>query len=230
MSSATKPVILYTARTPNGWKPSILLEELKAAYPGQFDYDWQKIDIGAANEQKQPWFLAINPNGRIPALTDRTRNNFNIFESAAILFYLEQHFDKENKFSFDAATEPEAWSEIQQWIFFAHGGVGPMQGQANHFRNYAPEKIEYGITRYLNEAKRLYSVLESRLEGREYLAGPGKGKYTIADINVWPWVHVASYAGIDSYDEWPNLKAWVERVKARPAVQAGIAVPTPPAE
>ncbi|KZV77811.1 glutathione S-transferase, partial [Exidia glandulosa HHB12029] len=127
---------------------------------------------------------------------------------------------------------PEAWSEIQQWIFFAHGGVGPMQGQANHFRNYAPEKIEYGITRYLNEAKRLYSVLESRLEGREYLAGPGKGKYTIADINVWPWyaVHVASYAGIDSYDEWPNLKAWVERVKARPAVQAGIAVPTPPAE
>lgn len=118
-SASTKPVLLYTAPTPNGHKPSVFLEELKAAYPG-FDYDWQKVDIGAANEQKQPWFLAINPNGRIPALTDRTRGDgFHVFESAAILLYLEQHFDKEKKFAFDPATEPEAWSEILQWIFFA---------------------------------------------------------------------------------------------------------------
>lgn len=222
----SKPLVLYTWRTPNGFKPSILLEELKAAYPG-FDYDWQRIDIGKANQQKEPWFLAINPNGRIPALTDRSRNNFNVFESAAILLYLEQHYDTEKKFSFDHDKEPEAWSEILQWIFFAHGGVGPMQGQANHFRNYTAEKIEYGITRYLNETKRLYSVLDGRLKDRDFLAGPGKGKYTIADINVFPWVNVSSYAGIDSYDEWPNLKAWIERIKARPTVQSGLNVPPP---
>lgn len=119
-STATKPVLLYTWRAPNGYKPSILLEELKAAYPGAFDYDVRPVDIGTANEQKQPWYLAINPNGRIPAITDRTRGDgFHVFESGAILFYLEQHFDKENRFSFDPATEPEAFSEIQQWIFFA---------------------------------------------------------------------------------------------------------------
>jgi len=219
------PLLLYTATTPNGFKPSILLEELKAAYPG-FTYDFQKIAF-STNEQKSDWFLKINPNGRIPALIDRSRNNFNVFESAAILLYLEQHYDKEFKFSFDPSTHPDEVSEVFQWIFFAHGGVGPMQGQANHFFRYAPEKIPYAIKRYIDETKRLYSVLNTRLEGRDYLVGSGKGKYSIADINVFPWVKGWKWSGVESIDEFPNVAAWIERISARPQVVAGLRVPEP---
>lgn len=146
------------------------------------------------NEQKEPWFIdTLNPNGRIPVLVDKTRKSttgadgFSIFESAAILLYLSQHYDKDHKLWFDAETQPEHYSEMLQWIFFAHGGVGPMQGQANHFHRAAPEDIPYGKKRYLDETKRLYEVLNIRLNGRDYLAGPGKGVYSIADINVFPW-------------------------------------------
>ncbi|KDQ62576.1 hypothetical protein JAAARDRAFT_122192 [Jaapia argillacea MUCL 33604] len=218
----SKPLVLYTARTPNGFKPSILLEELKAAYG--VDYDFKKIDIGK-NVQKEPWFIKLNPNGRIPTLVDHSRNDFSVFESAAILFYLEQHYDKEKKFIFDPATHPDDYSELLQWIFFAHGGVGPMQGQSNHFNRYAPEDIPYAKKRYIDETKRLYGVLEIRLKEREYLAGPGKGIYTIADINVFPWVRIHSFAGIESLDEWPGVKSWVERIEARPTVQEGLNVP-----
>ncbi|KZV80947.1 glutathione S-transferase [Exidia glandulosa HHB12029] len=223
-SASTKPILLYTWSTPNGYKPSILLEELKAVYPG-FDYDWKSIDVWTTNEQKEPWFLAINPNGRIPALVDRSRGGFHVFESAAILYYLERHYDKDHKFAVDADKDPDAWSEIEQWVAFVHGGINVIQAQANYFRHSATDKIEYAINRYLNETKRLYSVLNTRLEGREYLAGSGKGKYTIADINAFPLVNVAPYSGINSYDEWPNLKVWLERIRARPAVQAGLSVP-----
>jgi len=223
--SQQAPLLLYTATTPNGFKPSILLEELKAAYPG-FSYDFQKIDF-SKTEQKEDWFLKINPNGRIPALSDRSRNNFNVFESAAILLYLEQHYDKESKFSFDPATHPDEYSEVLQWIFFAHGGVGPMQGQANHFYRYAPEKIPYAIKRYIDETKRLYSVLNDRLESRDYLVGTGKGKYSIADINVFPWVKGWSWSGVESIDEFPHVKAWIDRIAARPQVVAGLNVPHP---
>ncbi|EJU05037.1 glutathione S-transferase C-terminal-like protein [Dacryopinax primogenitus] len=224
----SKPLVLYTFGTPNGHKPSVYLEELKAAYgPAKIDYVPHSVHIGK-NEQKEPWYIAINPNGRIPALTDPNRNNFNVFESAAILLYLAQHYDPEHKFSFDPVTQPDDYSECLQWIFFSHGSIGPMQGQANHFLRFAPEKIPYGITRYQNETKRLYGVLEIRFSqngGREYLAGPGKGKYSIADINAYPWVNGHAFAGIESVDKWPGVKAWLERIRAREAVEKGMHVP-----
>jgi len=222
-TSENKGLMLYTWGTPNGKKTSIFLEELKAAYG--LDYKYQGIDIGK-NVQKEPWFIAINPNGRIPALTDYNNNGgFNVFESASILLYLAQRYDKDRKFSFEPGSNDE--SEALQWIFFTHGGIGPMQGQANHFGRYAPEKIPYAINRYLEETKRLYSVLEIRLKDREYLAGPGKGKYSIADINGFPWVNGHAYSGIETLDQWPGLKAWIERIRAREQVQAGIAIPAP---
>jgi len=219
----SNPILLHTASTPNGYKVSILLEELKAAYGLQYDVHTLSFKD---NEQKSPEFLKINPNGRIPAITDRSRNNFNVFESAAILLYLADHYDKERKFSFHPIDQADLYSEQLQWIFFAHGGVGPMQGQANHFFRYAPEKIPYGITRYINETKRLYSVLDTQLEGRDWLVGEGKGVYSLADINVYPWVRGWAWSGIDSIDEFPNVKAWLDRTLARPGVQAGVQVPS----
>ncbi|EPT02850.1 glutathione S-transferase C-terminal-like protein [Fomitopsis schrenkii] len=224
MATGNKDLLLYTGATPNGHKVSVFLEELKAAYGGP-DYDVLKIDI-STNVQKEPWFIKLNPNGRIPTLVDRKRNNFVVFETAAILLYLQQHYDKDKKFGFDPATQADDYSVELQWIFFAHGGVGPMQGQSNHFNRYAPEDIPYAKKRYLDETKRLYGVLEIRLsQDRDWLAGPGRGTYSIADINVFPWVKIHAWAKVESLDEWPNLKAWVERITARPAVQAGIAVP-----
>ncbi|KAI0722966.1 glutathione S-transferase C-terminal-like protein [Earliella scabrosa] len=222
MSSGSAPLVLYTTATPNGHKASVFLEELKAAYGLQ--YDVEKIDL-SKNTQKEPWFIKLNPNGRIPTLVDRSRNNFAVFESAAILLYLQQHYDKDNKFAFDKEKDPDSYSEMLQWIFFAHGGVGPMQGQSNHFNRYAPEDIPYAKKRYLEETKRLYSVLEIRLQDRDWLAGPGRGVYSLADLNVIPWVRIHGFAGIESLDPWPRVKAWVEAALARPAFQAGIKVP-----
>jgi len=216
--------MLYTASTPNGHKTSIFLEELKAAYG--LEYGHQKINF-ATLEQKEPWFLKINPNGRIPALVDHSRQNFPVFETAAILLYLAQHYDTDHKFSFDPVTQADFYSEALQWIFFAHGGVGPMQGQSNHFSRYAPEKLPYAISRYVNETKRLYSVLDDRLTGREYLVGPGAGIYSIADVNVFPWVRIHNYSGVENLDEFPNLKGWVERISQRPQVKLGLDVPNP---
>ncbi|KIM33506.1 hypothetical protein M408DRAFT_155695 [Serendipita vermifera MAFF 305830] len=220
-TTENKGLLLYTWRTPNGKKASIFLEELKAAY--NLEYNYKAIDIGK-NVQKEPWFININPNGRIPALTDYNNNGgFNVFESAAILLYLAQKYDTDRKFSFAPGSNEE--SEALQWIFFTHGGIGPMQGQAHHFVRYAPEKIPYAIKRYVDETKRLYSVLEIRLQDREYLAGPGKGTYSIADINCYPWVSRHAFAGIETLDEWPGVKAWIERISAREQVQAGVAIP-----
>ncbi|KAI0770324.1 glutathione S-transferase C-terminal-like protein [Fomes fomentarius] len=223
MSSGEAPLLLYTTGTPNGHKVSVFLEELKAAYGLQ--YDVHKIDL-SKNTQKEPWFIKLNPNGRIPTLVDRSRNNFAVSESAAILFYLQQHYDKENKFSFDKDKDPDSYSELLQWIFFTHGGIGPMQGQSNHFHRYAPEDIPYAKKRYSEETKRLYGVLEIRLQDRDWLAGPGRGVYSLAEMNAVPWVRIHTYASIESLDEWPHVKAWVERALARPAFQAGIKVPT----
>ncbi|KAJ7047438.1 glutathione S-transferase-like protein [Mycena alexandri] len=225
MGTSTKPFLLYTGATPNGFKVSIFLEELKALYPN-VEYDFEGIDI-STNRQKEPWFIALNPNGRIPVLIDRSRDNFIIFETAAILLYLEQHYDKEKTFAFDPQTDPNNYSEMLQWIFFAHGGVGPMQGQSHHFNRYAPEDIPYAKKRYIDETKRLYGVLEIRLGNRDWLAGPGRGKVSIADFNVFPWVRRHKFAAVETLDEFPNVKAWVERLEARPAVQAGIKVPPP---
>jgi len=219
--SALKPFKLYTWPTPNGKKVTAFLEELKLAYPG-IDYEVEKIDI-SKDIQKEPWFIKLNPNGRIPVLVDTNRNDFVIFETAAILLYLQQHYDNDNKFGFDPVTEPNDYSEALQWILFAHGGVGPMQGQLNHFNKFAPEKLPYAINRYLNETKRLYGVLQIRLEDRDWLAGPGRGKFSVADINVLPWIRIHAFSGVETLDEWPALKAWVARTEERPGVAKGVA-------
>ncbi|KAJ7179927.1 glutathione S-transferase [Mycena crocata] len=221
--ASTKPFLLYTGKTPNGHKVSVFLEELKALYPN-VDYDVEKIDI-STNRQKEPWFIALNPNGRIPVLVDRSRDNFVIFETAAILLYLAQHYDKDKKFTFDAETNE--YSEMLQWMFFAHGGVGPMQGQANHFNRAAPEDIPYAKKRYIDETKRLYGVLEIRLANRDWLVGPVRGKLSIADLNVVPWVRIHQYAGITDEEvaAFPNVQKWLERTVERPGVKAGLAVP-----
>ncbi|KAF7332181.1 Glutathione S-transferase C-terminal-like protein [Mycena kentingensis (nom. inval.)] len=230
LNMATKPLFLYTGPTPNGHKVTVFLEELKRVYPS-VDYDYESIDI-STNRQKEPWFIKLNPNGRIPTIVDKSRDDFVVFETAAILLYLAQLYDKEKQFTFDPEASPNEYSELLQWIFFAHGGVGPMQGQSNHFSRYAPEDIPYAKKRYLDETKRLYGVLEIRLSqdgGRDWLAGTGRGKLTIADFNVAPWIRIHKYSGVESLDEWPNLKAWLERLSAREGFQAGIAVPPPKA-
>ncbi|KAJ3924682.1 MAG: glutathione S-transferase C-terminal-like protein [Lentinula lateritia] len=202
--SVKRGITLYSAPTPNGFKVAVLLEELKSVY--DFDYKVRPVNV-AKGEQKDPWFIAINPNGRIPAIVDHSRNDFVVFETAAILIYLQQHYDTTNKFGWDPKENPDEYSEMLQWIFFAHGGVGPMQGQLNHFRNAASEVVPYALNRYLDEVKRLYSVLDIRLnQDRDYLAGPGRGMYSIADMNVLPWLRIREYSGLDNLDEWPNVK------------------------
>ncbi|TCD62730.1 glutathione S- transferase, nitrogen catabolite repression regulator [Steccherinum ochraceum] len=225
-TQSDKPIVLYTQSTPNGYPISVFLEELKEKYGGP-DYEpvnmsIRDADIGKVHNQvKSPWFLEqINPNGRIPAIT---HNGFPVFETSAILAYLGQTFDKEHAFSRDPVSDPQGYSTELQWLFFTHGGIGPMQGQANHFNLYAPEKIPYAINRYLNETKRLYGVLESRLTGREWLLDTG---YGIADIKGWSWVRFAPLVGLD-LAEFPNVKAWIDRIEQRPAVQKGIQIPTP---
>jgi len=224
MSKTT--LTLYSASTPNGYKISPLLEELKLAYPNSgLTYELKAMDF-ALDEQKQPWFLKINPNGRIPAIVHHRPDgtDFPVFESAAIILYIVQRFDPEYKFHWPAGSDEE--SETLQWIFFAHGGIGPMQGQANHFNRYAPERIPYATQRYINETKRLYGVLESRLsEGRDYLVGSGRGKLSIADLNTWPWVRIWEWAGVENLDAFPNVAAWIERLADRPAVQVGLTKP-----
>ncbi|KII85369.1 hypothetical protein PLICRDRAFT_178450 [Plicaturopsis crispa FD-325 SS-3] len=219
MSNTTKPapLTLYTVGTPNGQRVSVYLEELKAAY--ELDYTWKKMNF-ATKEQKEPWFLALSPNGRIPALVDHTRSDVAVFESAAILLYLSQHYDPARAFSWAPDTDGEEWSEMLQWMFFAHGGVAPMEAQVVHFLHQAPEKIPYAIARFVDETKRLFGVLELRLSGgllegdkpREWLVGD---KYSIADMNAAPWVRAHRFVGVDSLDEWPHVKAWIERFEAR---------------
>ncbi|ORY28143.1 glutathione S-transferase [Naematelia encephala] len=221
----SKPKLhLYTASTPNGYKASIALEELVRAYPDlakdRLSYDFIPLSF-AENDQKKPEFLKINPNGRIPALVDDNFGGHNVFETASILIWLVENYDPESKFWF---TDPLLRSKALSWIFFAHGGVGPMQGQANHFYRYAPEKIPYGIKRYQDETARLYSVLEDGLNSGagEWLVGD---KYSIADINVFAWVRSAAWAGVD-ITQFPKLEAWVNRIEARPGAYAGLGIPT----
>ncbi|KAF8713389.1 Glutathione S-transferase, C-terminal domain, partial [Rhizoctonia solani] len=209
-----------------GGKVSILLEELKDAYG--LEYAFRNIDI-RNNEQKEPWFLKINPNGRIPALVDPSRDGFIVFESAAIVLYLAQASIafKVITSSYDPITEPDSYSEQLQWIFFTHGGIGPMQGQAGHFYRFAPEQIPYALDRYVNEVKRLYSVLNERLSGREYLVGPGKGRYGLADINAFPWVRAHRWAGVENLNDYPHIQAWLDRIYERPQAKRGLDVPDP---
>jgi GST-like protein len=198
---------LYTARTPNGFKASIVLEEL--ALP----YETHAIDLGAQT-QKESWFLAINPNGRIPAIVDRDEGDFAVFESGAILVYLAE------KTGQLMPTDRKRRSVVMQWLMFQMGGVGPMMGQANVFYRYAPEKIPYAIARYQRESRRLLEVLDTRLGNVEYLAGD----YSIADIANFAWAKTHSWSGVE-IDGLDHLARWLDAIGKRPAVVRGLEVP-----
>lgn len=201
-------ITLYTAPTPNGHKISVCLEELG------LDYRVRSIDLGEL-EQKEPWYLQLNPNGRIPTIVDHDHDDHVIFESGAILMWLAE---REGKL---LPTAAKARSVAVQWLMFQMAGVGPMMGQANVFGRYAPEKIPWAIDRYRAESRRLLAVLDRRLTDREWLA---EG-YSVADIANYCWVRTYSWSGI-SVDGLDALQAWMRRCSARPAVQRGLAVPT----
>ncbi len=200
--------------TPNGHKVHIMLEEC-----GQrLGRDWQvhAVDIGKG-DQFAPDFLAISPSNKIPAITDPDGPDgkpISLFESGAILVYLASRFGK-----FLPRSDRQKF-EVLQWLMFQMGGVGPMLGQAHHFRIYAPEKVEYAINRYTNEARRLYGVMDRRLKDRKFIAG---NQYTIADIAIFPWLRSWQNQGID-WADYPRLKDWFDRIAERPAVQRGVAV------
>ncbi|WP_137817217.1 glutathione S-transferase family protein [Pseudomonas sp. 2FG] len=200
---------LYTAATPNGHKVSIALEELGLPYRVQvLSFDKQ--------EQKTPAFLKINPNGRIPAIVDRGNDNFAVFESGAILIYLAELTGQL------LPQDVKGRSRVIQWLMFQMGGVGPMQGQANVFFRYFPEKLQGPIDRYQHETRRLYEVLNTRLSEVEYLAG----EYSIADIATFPWVRLYDWAGV-SVEGLEHLQRWLAAIAERPAVQRGLLVPKP---
>jgi GST-like protein len=198
---------LYTAATPNGHKVSIALEELG------LPYTLQVLDL-AKNEQKTPAFLAINPNGRIPAIVDHGADGFAVFESGACLVYLAEKTGRL------MPTNAQGRSLVMQWLMFQMGGIGPMMGQANVFFRYFPEKIPAVIDRYQGESKRLFRVLDARLKDHEFLAGD----YSIADIANWAWVRTHRWSGVE-VDDLPNLVRWRDTIRARPAVQRGIERP-----
>jgi GST-like protein len=198
---------LYTAATPNGYKISIALEEL--ALP----YTLHALDL-SGKEQKQDWFLAINPNGRIPAIVDRAFDNFAVFESGAILIYLAEKTGRL------MPSDLKGRSLVLQWLMFQMGGIGPMMGQANVFFRYFPEKIQAVIDRYQGESRRLLRVLDRRLQDHEYLAGD----YSIADIANWAWARTHNWSGV-AIDDLPHLQRWIDAIYARPAVQRAILLP-----
>lgn len=204
-----QPIDLYYWPTPNGWKISIALEELG------LPYNVHLIDI-TKGEQFQTDFLKISPNNKMPAIVDHDTvggEPISVFESGAILQYLGR------KTGQLYPVNERKRVEVDQWLFWQMGGFGPMLGQTHHFRIYAPEKIEYAINRYTNEAKRLYGVLDKRLKDREWVAGD----YSIADIAIGPWAKLWERQGQD-IAEFPHMKRWLDAFLARPAVQRGLAV------
>lgn len=198
---------LYTAATPNGWKASIALEELG------LPYTLRPIDL-SSGAQKEPWFTAINPNGRIPAIVDRANGDFAVFESGAILLYLAEKTGRL------MPADEKGRSRVVQWLMFQMGGVGPMMGQANVFTRYFPEHLPAAIERYRRECRRLFEVLDEHLANHEYLAGD----YSIADIANWSWVHTHEWPGIDVAG-LDSLQRWMDAIAARPSVQRGIVNP-----
>jgi GST-like protein len=198
---------LLTSETPNGWKVSIALEEM--ALP----YEYRHIRL-SQREQKQDWYVKLNPNGRIPTIIDHDNDHFVVFESGAILIYLAE------KTGLFLPPDVKGRSLVMQWLMFQMSGVGPMMGQANVFYRYAPEKVPYAIDRYQREVRRLLEILDHRLAEHEYLAGD----YSIADIATWPWARGYDWSGV-SIDGLDHLRRWLDTVGARPAVQRGKAIP-----
>lgn len=198
---------LYTFTTPNGRKASIMLEEVG------LPYNVHKIDI-TKGEQFAPEYIAINPNSKIPAVIDR-ETGITVFESGAILIYLAEKTGSKL-----LPTEQKDRFQVLEWLMFQMGSVGPMFGQLNHFKKFAPEKIPYATERYEKETLRLYGVLDRQLTNNEFICG----EYSIADVATYPWVAIYEFQGL-TLDNHPNLKRWVEVLQARPAVQRGMAVP-----
>jgi len=198
---------LYTAPTPNGWKASVTLEELG------LPYEVHPIDL-SQGEQKQDWFLELNPNGRIPVIVDREQGNLPVFESGAIMIHLAEKTGRL------LPTDAPGRARVLSWLMFQMGGIGPMMGQANVFFRYFPEKIQPAIDRYQNESRRLFEVLDRRLGESEWLADA----FSLADIANWCWVRTYRWSGI-SIDGLGNLRRWLDAMKARPACRRGIEVP-----
>lgn len=197
---------LYTFTTPNGRKASIMLEEV------DLPYNVHKIDI-TKNDQFTPEYIAINSNSKIPAIVD-SDTSMTVFESGAILMYLAEKTGKL------LPSDPKGRYLVIEWLMLQMGSVGPMFGQLNHFKKFAPEKIPYAIERYEKETLRLYGVLNRQLQDKEFICGD----YSIADVATYPWVAVYEFQGL-TLDNHPNLKRWVETVQQRPAVQRGMKVP-----
>lgn len=201
---------LYYAPTPNGWKISIMLEECG------LPYKVVPMQLGKGDQHK-PEFLELSPNGRMPAILDHAPADgggpFSVFESGAILIYLAE------KSGQLLPAEPRARSQVLQWLMWQMAGLGPMLGQHGHFLLYAPEKIPYAIDRYGRETRRLYGVLDARLAEGEYIAGD----YSIADIACFPWIMTHRAQGL-TLDDYPNIKRWYALLRARPKLQAGLAL------
>jgi len=203
----SKPIDLYTASTPNGWKASVTLEEL------EIPYEVHPIDF-SKETQKEEWFLELNPNGRIPVIVDRDFDDFVVFETGAVMIYLAE---KSGRL---LPTDVKGRSRVIQWLMFQMGGIGPMMGQANVFFRYFPEKLPAAISRFQNETRRLLEVLDRRLGESEWLADD----YSIADIANWCWVRTYKWSGV-SADGLDNLKRWRDAMRERPGCQRGIEVP-----
>ena len=200
---------LYTWTTPNGRKVSILLEELGVPYTVK------PINI-TQDEQFAPAFLKIAPNNRIPAIVDH-ETGVQMMETGAIMLYLAQKYDR-------FQVSGNGYWQMVEWLMWQMGGLGPMLGQVHHFVKYNAGKAPYAEERYSTEARRLYKVLNTQLEGRDYVAGDGKGVYTIADMAIWPWISRHDWQGIDLAD-FPHVQSWYLHLLERPAVQRGYHVP-----
>ncbi|KAH6672228.1 glutathione S-transferase [Halenospora varia] len=220
-----KGLHMITMSTPNGKKVQIMLEELKLKYGTDFTFTMFNIQT---NDQKKDWFLRLNPNGRIPVLIDNTKTPpFPVMETSAELLYLLKEFDKEDAFGFKDELER---NQCLQWLFFWHGSGAPIEGQLNWFGKMAPEKNEMALTRFKNEALRVFGVLEIHLSGkhtgeeRDYLAGNGRGRYSVADIGTWPWVNGWDFSGqLTDQDmkQFPHVLKWLARIGERPGVKNG---------
>ena len=209
-ATQTNPIELHYWPTPNGWKISIMLEELGVPY------DVKMVNIGKG-DQFEPAFLKIAPNNRMPAIVDPEGPGgepISVFESGAILQYLGRKFGR------FYPTDERKRVKVEEWLMWQMGGFGPMLGQNHHFRVYAPEKLPYAMDRYLNETHRLYGVLNTQLDGRDFVAD----EYSIADMAIVGWATGWERQGMDLAADFPNVARWLDALKARPAVERGLAV------
>jgi len=217
---ATKGLELLTYGTPNGHKASILLEELKEAYG--LEYTFQAIDL-FTGVQKDAWYTALNPVAKIPILVDHSNNDFVVRESQAIVYYLARHHDQEHKFSF---TDPLDASRCDQWISFGTSELSANVSLSLQFYRFIPLRIPFPTQQFVQRAQRAFDILNAALENRDYIVGPDRGKYSIADIVNWPYVNISMFAGVGELGRWKNLEEWWSRINAREGVKRGVGIPS----